>query len=83
MALQLDELLVKKKEQVQILDLSKSKANNAEDLRKLLEKVPEFKIKLEKVNFNIDSRVKYLHYAFSKSSVNFQLFNRSSPKTLG
>lgn len=49
MALKLDELLTKKKEPVQILDLSKSSANSKEEFKKLLEKVPEFKIKMEKV----------------------------------
>lgn len=49
MTLKLDELLIKKKEPVQLLDLSKSTANTKEELRKLLEKVPEFKIKMEKV----------------------------------
>lgn len=49
MSLKLDDLLVKKKEPVQILDLSKSTANTKDELKKLLEKVPEFKIKIEKV----------------------------------
>ena len=49
MSLKLDDLLLKKKEAVQILDLSKSTANTKEELRRLLEKVPDFKIKIEKV----------------------------------
>lgn len=49
MALKLDDLLVKKKEPVQILDLSKSTANSKEELKKLFEKVPEYKIKMDKV----------------------------------
>lgn len=51
MALKLDELLTKKKEPVQILDLSKSSANSKEEFKKLIEKVPEFKIKMEKVHY--------------------------------
>lgn len=51
MALKLDELLTKKKEPVQILDLSRNTANSKEELKKLLEKVPDFKIKMEKVKY--------------------------------
>lgn len=49
MALKLDDLISKKKDSLQILDLSKSIVNSKEELRRLLEKVPEFKIKPEKV----------------------------------
>lgn len=45
----LDDFLSKKKESVTILDLSKTVANSKEDFRKLYDKVPEFKIKPEKV----------------------------------
>lgn len=45
----LDDFLVKKKETAPILDLSKTLANSKEELRRLLEKVPDFKIKPEKV----------------------------------
>lgn len=50
MALKLDDLIGKKKEVAQVLDLSKATANNAEEFKKLMEKVPEFKIKPEKVH---------------------------------
>ncbi|KAF6202909.1 hypothetical protein GE061_003316 [Apolygus lucorum] len=49
MALKLDDLIGKKKEVAQVLDLSKATANNAEEFKKLMEKVPEFKIKPEKL----------------------------------
>lgn len=51
MALKLDDLISKKKEVVQILDLSKAIAHNQEEFKKIMEKVPEFKIKPEKVIF--------------------------------
>uniref|UniRef100_A0A0K8SEZ6 Uncharacterized protein n=1 Tax=Lygus hesperus TaxID=30085 RepID=A0A0K8SEZ6_LYGHE len=49
MALKLDDLIGKKKEVAQVLDLSKATANNADEFKKLMEKVPEFKIKPEKL----------------------------------
>ena len=45
----LDDFLGKKKETAPILDLSKTVANSHEEFRRLLEKVPDFKIKAEKV----------------------------------
>lgn len=49
MAIKLEDLISKKKDSLQILDLSKQIVNSKEELRRLLEKVPEFKIKPEKV----------------------------------
>lgn len=49
MASQIEEFLAKKKEQTTLLDLHNCTANSKEELRKLIEKVPEFKIKPEKV----------------------------------
>lgn len=49
MASQIDDFLAKKKEQTTLLDLHNCTANSKEELRKLVEKVPEFKIKSEKV----------------------------------
>ncbi|RZC39875.1 WRKY transcription factor protein 1 [Asbolus verrucosus] len=46
----LDDFLGKKKETAPILDLSKTVATNQEEFRRLLEKVPDFKIKSEKVH---------------------------------
>lgn len=45
----LDDFLTKKKESVTILDLSKAVANTTEDFKRLLEKVPDFKMKPERV----------------------------------
>ncbi|KAG5893012.1 hypothetical protein JTB14_037205 [Gonioctena quinquepunctata] len=45
----LDDFLGKKKETAPILDLSKTVANSKEDFRRLLEKVPDFKMKAERV----------------------------------
>ncbi|CAG9770713.1 unnamed protein product [Ceutorhynchus assimilis] len=44
----LDDFLGKKKETAPILDLSKTACNSKEEFRRLLEKVPDFKIKPEK-----------------------------------
>lgn len=49
MASQIEEFLAKKKELTTLLDLQNCTANSKEELRKLVEKVPEFKIKPEKV----------------------------------
>lgn len=67
MALKLDDLLTKKKEPVQILDLSRNTANSMEELKKLLEKVPDVKIKMEKVEYYINAFVNHM-YIFSKES---------------
>lgn len=53
MALKLEELINKKKEPNQILDLSRIKIKNREEFEKYLDKVPEFKIRPEKVSFNL------------------------------
>lgn len=45
----LDDFLSKKKETSPILDLSKATINTREDFKKILERVPDFKIKAEKV----------------------------------
>lgn len=44
----IDDFLSKKKETAPILDLSKATANTKEEFKRLLEKVPDFKIKPEK-----------------------------------
>ncbi|XP_039285554.1 micronuclear linker histone polyprotein-like [Nilaparvata lugens] len=49
MAIKLDDFLSKKKEVAPILDLSKCTANSKEELKKLLEKVPEFRTRPEKI----------------------------------
>jgi hypothetical protein len=49
-ALALDDLMDKKKEPPPILDLSQSVVNSKEELDQLLAKVPEYKIRPEKVH---------------------------------
>jgi hypothetical protein len=49
MALKLEELINKKKEPNQILDLSKIKIRSKEEFEKYFDKIPEFKIRPEKV----------------------------------
>lgn len=61
MATQIEEFLAKKKEQTTLLDLQNCTANSKEELRKLVEKVPEFKIKPEKVLFKIP----FTYYIFN------------------
>nr|CAI5868635.1 unnamed protein product [Callosobruchus analis] len=62
-----DFLTTKKKEAAPILDLSKSLASNEQEFRKLLEKVPEFKIKPERVlPEHIKIREKHFRFKCSK-----------------
>lgn len=48
--LKLDDLLGKKKEAPQVLDLSRSTVQSKEEFERLLDKVPEYKIRPEKVS---------------------------------
>jgi hypothetical protein len=48
--LKLDDLLGKKKEALQVLDLSRSIVQSKEEFDRLLDKVPEYKIRPEKVS---------------------------------
>lgn len=51
MALKLDDLLSKKKDpSQQILDLSKVRIRNQEEFEKYFDKIPEYKIRPEKVS---------------------------------
>lgn len=47
--LKLDDFLSKKKEPAQVLDLSKVKISSKEEFKKYFDKIPEFKIKPEKL----------------------------------
>ncbi|KAL1465611.1 hypothetical protein WDU94_005166 [Cyamophila willieti] len=71
MALKLDDLISKKKDSLQILDLSKSIVNSKEELRRLLEKVPEFKIKPEKVRSE-DIKIKDKNFRFKLTKKEIQ-----------
>lgn len=76
----LDDFLSKKKETVPILDLAKTVANSKEEFKKLFEKVPDFKIKPEKIHMDaIKIREKKFKFksgkkdwAQMKESYNFQ-----------
>lgn len=46
-----DDLFDKKKDEAPMLDLSKAIINTAEDYRAVLDKVPDFKTRPEKVNY--------------------------------
>jgi hypothetical protein len=48
--IKLDDLLGKKKEAPQVLDLSRSVIQSKEEFQRLLDKVPEYKIRPEKVS---------------------------------
>lgn len=49
MAIKLDDFLSKKKEAAPVLDLRHATASSKEELKKILDKIPEFKIRPEKV----------------------------------
>ncbi|XP_060869694.1 uncharacterized protein LOC132944397 [Metopolophium dirhodum] len=66
MASQIEEFLAKKKEQTTLLDLHNCTANSKEELRKLVEKVPEFKIKPEKKLGDIKIREKKFKFKLPK-----------------
>lgn len=49
MAIKFDDFLSKKKEPAQVLDLSRVKVTSKEEFKKYFDKIPEYKIKKEKV----------------------------------
>lgn len=51
--IKLDDLLGKKKEAPQVLDLSRSIVQSKEEFHRLLDKVPEYKIRPEKVSLSM------------------------------
>ncbi|KAJ8976931.1 hypothetical protein NQ317_005104 [Molorchus minor] len=59
----LDDFLNKKKDSVPILDLSKTTCNSQEDFKKLMEHIPDFKIKPERVAPD-QIKVKEKHFRF-------------------
>lgn len=58
-----DDFLGKKKEVVPILDLAKTVTNNKDDFKKLLDRVPDFKIRPDKVK-NEEVKVKDKKFKF-------------------
>lgn len=57
MSNKLDDLLGKKKEVVPVLDLSKTVAHTKEEYKRLLEKVPDFKMRPIKVGDSIYTKI--------------------------
>ncbi|XP_050301310.1 uncharacterized protein LOC126739596 [Anthonomus grandis grandis] len=72
----LDDFLQKKKETAPILDLSKATCSSNEEFRRLLEKVPDFKIKPEKVS---TENIKIRDKAFTFKSGKKDLKNMREP----
>ena len=58
MALKLDDLM-QKKDLNQVLDLSKATANSVEEFKKIMDKVPDYKIKAEKVRIIVFNLVQF------------------------
>ena len=57
-AIKLDDLLGKKKEAPQVLDLSRNVVQSKEEFRRLFDKVPEYKIRPEKVRMLLQNKIK-------------------------
>lgn len=66
-----DDFLGKKKEVAPILDLSKSIINSQEDFKKLFEKVPDFKIKPEKVKVE-DCKIRDKDFKFKTGKKDYK-----------
>lgn len=67
----LDDFLGKKKETAPILDLSKVVANSKEEFRRLYDKVPDYKIKAEKVRIE-DIKVREKKFKFRTGKKDFK-----------
>nr|XP_022910832.1 uncharacterized protein LOC111421867 [Onthophagus taurus]XP_022910833.1 uncharacterized protein LOC111421867 [Onthophagus taurus] len=72
----LDDLFSKKKETTPILDLSKSVVKSADDFKKLMEKVPEYKIKPEKVRSE-DVKLRDKDFKFKTGKKDFKAMNET------
>jgi hypothetical protein len=60
--IKLDDLLGKKKEAPQVLDLSRSIVQSKEEFQRLLDKVPEYKIRPEKVSLPWKKFILYIRH---------------------
>lgn len=67
----LDDFLSKKKDTAPILDLSKTVVNTKEEFKKLLEKVPDYKIKAEKVRPD-DVKIREKNFKFKTGRKDFK-----------
>ncbi|KAJ8924857.1 hypothetical protein NQ315_001012 [Exocentrus adspersus] len=65
----LDDFLSKKKETAPILDLSKTTANSKEELKRLLEKIPDFKIKPDRLPEHAKIKDKQFKFKSGKKDV--------------
>lgn len=74
----LDDFLTKKKEVTPILDLSKSHANTKDEFKRLLEKVPDFKIKPEKVKIE-DIKIKEKKFKFKSGKKDLKVMKEPYP----
>jgi hypothetical protein len=63
--IKLDDLLGKKKEAPQVLDLSRSTVQSKEEFQRLLDKVPEYKIRPEKVSLTWKEFILHIRHSFS------------------
>ncbi|CAG0895634.1 unnamed protein product [Cyprideis torosa] len=77
MALRLEDFIDKKKEGPSILDLSKTKISSREEFDKAFDKVPDFKIKPEKIR-STDAKSHEGHFAFSAPRHEIISANQSS-----
>lgn len=68
--LKLDDLLGKKKEALQVLDLSQNNVQSKEEFDRLLDKVPEYKIRPEKVSLTLKDFLVYNWFILLKSFSN-------------
>lgn len=67
----LDDFLGKKKETAPILDLSKATINTKEEFRRLYDKVPDFKMKQEKIRIE-DLKLKEKNFKFKTGKKDFK-----------
>lgn len=86
MAFKLEDLINKKKEPTQILDLAKVKIKSKEDFEKYFDKIPEFKIRPEKVrlqkNFFSDGADDPAMHIITHITITLMIFLRYDLKTL-
>ncbi|KAB0796856.1 hypothetical protein PPYR_10917 [Photinus pyralis] len=69
----LDDIFGKKKEAAPILDLSKSIPTNKEEFRRLYDKVPDFKMKAEKVRVE-DIKIRDKDFKFKTGKKDYKVF---------
>lgn len=71
-----DDFLSKKKENGPVLDLSKATCSSKEDFRKMLDKVPEFKIRAEKVRTE-DIKIRDKDFKFKTSKKDLKVLTET------